>query len=105
MSELYHRSDSKVLTPESKQVWYREDPPAVMFHCPCGKRLVYCTQPPHTIEFNEAGVLVSLGGSCGYHKNEHPPRPQNWCHFTIKDGRVEHMHSDSRCPGGDNSIP
>lgn len=92
----------------SKRVLYWEDKNgrAVQLNCPCGKRLVYVTEPPHTITFGERGRLDSLGGSCGYRPKPDmdPPRPANWCHFTIENG-VASMHDDAKCPGGDGSIP
>ena len=109
MDDLYRKIDGDVLPDSGRGVVYfrthsnREG--AVQFWCPCGKRRVYVTSPPHIITFDKDGVLKSLGGSCGYHESRHLGRPQNWCHFTIKDGKVETMHSDSKCPGGDNSIP
>ena len=112
MTELYRKAASpeqaKTLRRgKSRRVCYWEegDKKAVQFNCPCGARLVYVTQPEHTITFREDGVLESLGGSCGYHERPDLGRPQNWCHFTIQGGKVETMHTDSKCPGGDNSIP
>ena len=107
---LYRKAQGKTLRRgTSKRVlyWTEEHGEAAQFNCPCGERLVYVTSPPHKIEFDNDGVLVSLGGSCGYTPKPKmkPPRPENWCHFTIKDGVVETMHSDSKCPGGDGSIP
>ena len=69
----------------------------VVLKCPCGKRDVYVAEPPHEIKFDENGTLT-LVGSCGYKENKAHERPQNWCHFSIKDGNVE-THMDSQCPG------
>ena len=107
MAELYRRIEGGILPAEGRGVLHFQPSghveEAVEFWCPCGERRVYVTSPPHTIEFAEDGTLASLGGSCGY--RERKGRPDNWCHFTIADGRVETMHGDSKCPGGDGSIP
>ena len=78
---------------------------AVIFSCLCGAREVYVTSPPHTIEFDSQSLLT-ITGSCGYRgkPNLTPPRPKNWCHFFMKKGKIE-MCDDSKCPGGDGSIP
>ena len=69
----------------------------IMFRCPCDERQVYVTSPPHKITFDSEGVLT-LDGSCGYRAREDLKRPQNWCHFFIKDGTPE-MCSDAQCTG------
>ena len=67
----------------------------VYFHCPCGERRIYAASPPHTITFDDEGVLT-LDPSCGYVKTtEHPA---NWCHFWLKAGVAE-MVADAQCPG------
>ena len=104
--EKYHRIEGDRLPAEDSRGvlhWQEIGREAVQFRCPCGERLVYVTAPPHKIEFDDAGILKSLGGSCGYRAKG--KRPANWCHFTIKDGEIETMHDDSQCPGGDGSIP
>ena len=73
----------------------------VSFICPCGEREVAVCEPPHTIEFDGNGILT-IEGSCGYRART--GRPSNWCHFDLTDGKIT-MYGDSRCPGGDNSIP
>ena len=75
----------------------------VVFRCPCGYRTVYIASPPHTIEFDDDGVLT-LDPSCGYKARENLKRPQNWCHFHIKGGSAT-MCSDAQCPGGTGEIP
>ena len=80
--------------------WTEKNGEAVIFVCPCGEREVYCTSPPHGIQFDEQGILT-LNGSCGYRAREE--RPANWCHFFVKNGQYE-MCGDARCPGGDGSI-
>ena len=68
----------------------------VYFHCPCGERRIFVASPPHTITFDDGGVLT-LDPSCGYAKTtEHPA---NWCHFWLKAGVAE-MVADAQCPGG-----
>ena len=71
----------------------------VIFRCPCGERDIYVAQPPHTITFDEQDRLT-LVGSVGSHEhpNHDPPRPQNWCHFHLKDGAAK-MCADAKCPG------
>ena len=73
----------------------------VVFRCPCDERQVYIQT--HTITFDAEGVLT-LHPSCGYREKDSPPRPQNWCHFWLKDGEVE-MCGDAKCPGGTGEIP
>ena len=106
MSEKYRKVEGGILESATRGVlyWSEKQGEAVQFWCPCGERLVYCTSPPHTIEFDDAGVVASLGGSCGYKANEDKGRPSNWCHFTVTDGRAK-IHGDAKCPGGDGSIP
>ena len=72
----------------------------VLFQCPCDERQVYIASPPHTISFDEIGLLT-ITRSIGYRANPDltPPRPANWCHFFITQGLVE-MCSDAQCPGG-----
>lgn len=111
MTERYHRVNGDRLPPRSTRevahwVDKRDEKGAAIrescqFRCPCGKRLVYVTSPPHSIAFAKDGILKSLGGSCGYQAEG--DRPQNWSHFTITDGQAT-MHGDSKCPGGDGSI-
>ena len=67
------------------------------FWCPCGERIVAIACPPHRVTVNVDGS-VTINGSCGYHADH--KRPQNWCHFTITNGRFE-IHGDSQCPGKD----
>ena len=69
----------------------------VMFRCPCDERQLYVASPPHEITFDSEGVLT-LDPSCGYRASEHPKRPQNWCHFWLKNGTPE-MCDDAKCPG------
>ena len=96
----YRKVEGNVLETNSRGVLYWSEPAgeAVQLRCPCSKRLVYVTSPPHKITFRDDGVLASLGGSCGYRADTAGGRPQNWCHFTITDG-VAAMHSDAKCPG------
>ena len=74
----------------------------VIFKCPCGARDMYVASPPHTIKFDEHNALT-IHASCGYSAKQHPPRPQNWCHFWLKGGEVE-MCEDAKCPGGTGEI-
>lgn len=71
----------------------------VTFNCPCGERRVWAG-PHHTISFDDDGLLT-LAPSCGSHAGEinGVDRPQNWCHFWIKNGQAE-MCGDAQCPGG-----
>jgi len=70
----------------------------VHFRCPCGRRTVKVTSPPHEIEFDTYGVLT-LDGSVGSRASLHLSDGQaNWCHFWIRDG-VPEMCPDARCPG------
>lgn len=106
MSVFYHKvEDGRLPAEHTRGVlhWQETTREAVQFRCPCGERLVYVTSPPHSIRFSKDGRLMSLGGSVGYTARKE--RPENWCHFTIKDGLVEQMHGDSKCPGGDGSVP
>ena len=69
----------------------------VVFRCPCGERQVYIASPPHTITFDEEGLL-HVDPSLGYKARPDLDRPTNWCHFNINNG-IPSMHSDSKCPG------
>ena len=93
MSEKYHRETGTTLQRGSREVV--ECDQGVCFWCPCGEREVYVSSPPHTITFDEEGVLT-LDGSCGYHATD--VHPANWCHFWLKDGEAK-MVSDAKCPG------
>ena len=68
----------------------------VHFHCPCGKRRVYAASPPHTVTFDDAGVLT-LDPSCSTAENSE--YPAGWCHFWLRDGEIK-MVSGAQCPGG-----
>ena len=70
----------------------------VVFKCPCGERQVYVASPPHTITFDEGGLLT-LDGSVGSHADDSRGRGKNWCHFHIKGGEAK-MCEDAQCPGG-----
>ena len=72
---------------------------SVEFRCPCGEQVIYVTQPPHGIIFDEDGRLT-LDGSCGSHEQPHlvPPQPANWCHFFVEGGKAK-MCDDAQCPG------
>lgn len=80
----------------------------VVFMCPCGRRQVFVSQPPHTITWTD-DELLHLDGSVGSRERLRIPgepesseawksRPANWCHFLIRDGESE-MVTDSGCPG------
>ena len=110
----YSKADNvdmkRPLTEPGPVLAYGREPSEIVFACPCGGREVYITSPPHTIEFDDAGILVSLGGSVGSRPLNGPHEfrmvhgttlhdlPKNWCHFWIKNGGIE-MCSDSKCPG------
>lgn len=68
----------------------------VVFLCPCEDRQVYIASPPHTITFDDEGVLT-LDPSCGY-KARSAGRSRNWCHFWVQNGQFK-MCEDSKCPG------
>ena len=72
---------------------------AVIFLCPCGEREVYCTSPPHGIQWDEQGRLT-LEGSVG--SRPKGDKPGNWCHFYLMAGKVE-MCGDAQCPGGSSA--
>ena len=71
----------------------------IHFRCPCGERMVYVTSPPHTISFDDEGLLTlvgSVGSRASLHLSDGKP---NWCHFWLKNG-IPKMCFDTRCPGG-----
>ena len=68
----------------------------VAFKCPCeSERTVVISEKVHRISFDPDGVLT-LNPSVAYHASE--TRPQNWCHFWLKEGDVK-MCGDAQCPG------
>ena len=73
------------------------------FRCPCDERTVFITSPPHTIEFDDDGIL-NIEPSIGFKGVPDPDNPgewkvpPNWCHFFIKQG-VPDICVDSQCPG------
>ena len=71
----------------------------VVFKCPCGLRTVYVASPPHKITFSDDGLLT-LDGSVGSHADPSRNKPQNWCHFWLKDGESE-ICDDAKCPGSE----
>lgn len=72
--------------------------------CPCGLRHVHLRRPPHDWRFiAEDDHALDLTGSVGYRATEHPPRPENWCHFSVIGGDAA-MHSDAKCPGRTGEI-
>lgn len=96
MTELYRRAELNAdHSVDPGQVVPRPDG-GWAFQCPCDLRTVYVNEPPHALEFAEDGVVASMGGSCGF--KGAGDIPDNWCHFTIKDG-VATMHGDAQCPG------
>ena len=99
----YRRQEGSVIAKESGGVIV-DGAGNAHFRCPCGKRPVYVTSPPHGIDFDADGHL-SLEGSCGYNAYGDPEdkenyRPRNWCHFSVSGGLFM-MHRDSGCPGKD----
>lgn len=91
----YRKVPTDTPGPGSREVMEWSD--GVVFMCPCGERQAYVASPPHTITFDSDGVLT-LDPSCGYRAKPDLNRPQNWCHFYIKDGHPE-MCDDAQCPG------
>lgn len=83
----------KINNPGGVLKWHE----GVIFNCPCGERMVYVAEPPHTIIFDSEGALT-LNGSVGSHEDKSRNRKSNWCHFFIKEGNVD-MCGDSECPG------
>lgn len=71
--------------------------PGIAFKCPCGERTVHVTEPPHTITYDDDGLLT-LDGSVGSREDPHRGRPKLWCHFWIKAGEAT-MAGDTQCPG------
>ena len=69
----------------------------VVFRCPCDERQCYLASPPHTITFDAEGVL-HVEPSIGYKARPDLGRPQNWCHFYLRNGEAEILE-DSQCPG------
>lgn len=70
----------------------------IAFWCPCGTRQIYIKCPPHKrASFDEEGLLT-VKPSIGAHANPEMGWPVNWCHFFIRDGKVD-MCADSGCPG------
>ena len=105
------QKDHRNLMGESKVVvpWKDGTKEGIVFRCPCGKRLVYVTSPPHTIDFDKTGLLTikgSVGSRKGLQLIQHPKdfeAPENWCHFAISNGYVT-MYDDSGCPGRDMAV-
>ena len=93
MRDKYHKVEVDRYGPGSLEVMDWQN--GIVFFCPCDGRRVYITSPPHTVLFDAEGVLT-LEPSIGSHENE--SHPQNWCHFWLKDGKVE-MCADTKCPG------
>ena len=81
--------------PGSREVmdWHN----GIVFMCPCDNEQRYITSPPHTISFNDDGVLT-LDPSIGYRARQNLNRKENWCHFYIKEGHPT-MCGDAQCPG------
>ena len=94
--EKYHRIPGTLLRKDSREVLTA--PSSVHFRCPCGERRVAVHTPPHTAEFDDAGLLT-IEQSCGSKADAERGRPANWCHFWIKSG-VPEMCGDAKCPGG-----
>ena len=99
MGAPYRRIEGSILRRDTRDVVVVKNAAgieSVHFRCPCNLRRVYIASPPHTITFDDAGLLT-LDGSCGFTaKNDFP---DNWCHFVVKNGEPE-MCSDAACPGG-----
>ena len=97
MSARYVKCSEQDLVCGSRAVVPWND--GVVFRCPCDDRQVYIATPPHEIAFDAEGVLT-VNQSMGYRAkpNMDPPRPQNWCHFHIKQGNPT-MCDDAQCPG------
>ena len=76
----------------------------IVFRCPCDKRQIHVTSPPHTINFDKTGLLTiegSIGSREGLRLIEHPKdfsAPKNWCHFAVSNGYAT-MYGDALCPG------
>ena len=96
MAERYQKAPESELGKGSRAVVNFGD--GVVFRCPCDERQAYCSSPPHTITFGEDGALT-LAPSVGYKARPSLDRPQNWCHFYIKEG-IPEMCGDTQCPGG-----
>ena len=96
--EKYRKGDKGNLERGSRVVvpWAN----GVAFRCPCDERDVLIASPTHTIAFDEDGILT-LSPSCGFKATA--SRPQNWCHFFIKNG-VPEICGDSKCPGGGANV-
>ena len=92
---LYKISKATAVKRGSRAVLWAETHKRIIFRCPCDGRLIAIEQPPHTITV-EHNRTITLDGSVGSHARF--DRPANWCHFWLKQGRVE-MVSDARCPG------
>ena len=92
----YRKGEGFTLPKGQRNVLSWED--AAHFRCPCDERTVNVQSPPHSISFDDEGLLT-LDGSCGSKVNEALGRPtKNWCHFWIKAG-VPEMCEDAKCPG------
>ena len=73
MSKKYRRGTEDELGQGSRVVvpWDK----GVVFRCPLDERQVYVAQPPHTITFDDQGLLT-LDGSVGSHADESRGQPQ-----------------------------
>ena len=65
--------------------------------CPCGEREGLLLGDRHAVTFDEDG-LCTVHPSLGYEATDE--HPANWCHYFIRQGRVE-MCGDARCPGAE----
>lgn len=104
MSAPYTRATTPgpgILDTDSRAVYAFEGDQAIQFRCPCGRRLVYITAPPHGITFDDDGRLTldgSVGSPARAATPRQPARPENWCHFGVIAGAPA-MYADAQCPG------
>ena len=85
----YRKVPTDTPGPGSREVMEWSD--GVVFMCPCGERQAYVATSPRAFTRSRSTLTayLTLDPSCGYRAKPDLNRPQNWCHFYIKDGHPE----------------
>lgn len=92
MIKKYFKSDD---TKDLKKGGVLQDAEGIYHvNCPCNLRTCRLGAG-HKVSVSEGGA-VSTGASIGWKATT--TKPQNWCHWQIKDG-VPVFYGDAKCPG------